>query len=144
MQGKVGSRKRARGALPFPNLWSLALCHQSLACHLHFTLASMQKMKNLRRRQVNDPPLPLMDSSWKILPEGGGGFKRFEREKLLLFSQWLVVVYKLNFSQSCEKCIKTMRQGKGLYFQSSSTQVSAHDLGASSLWKHPFFSAQVF
>ena len=49
MQRKVGRRKRARGASPFPNLWSLALCYQSLACHVHFVLASMQKMKHLRR-----------------------------------------------------------------------------------------------
>ena len=108
-------------------------------CHLHFTLASLQKMKHLSRRQVNDPPLPLIDSSWKVLPEGRGGFKGFERGKLLLFSQWLVVVYKLNFSQSCKNRIMIMRQGKGLCFQSSSTQVSANDLGASSLWKHLFF-----
>ena len=71
--------------------------------------------------QVNDPPLPLMDSSWKIAPEGEGGFKRFERGKLLCFSQWLVVVYKLSFSQSFENRVMIMRQGKGLCFQSSST-----------------------
>lgn len=45
------------------------------------------------------------------------------RGKLLLFSQWLSVVYKLNFSPSCENRIMIMRQGKGLCFQSSSTQV---------------------
>lgn len=121
MQRKVGRRKRARGALPFPNLWSLVLTSHSHKCHLHFALASMQEMKHLSRRQVNDPPLPLMDSSWKILAEEGGGFKGFERGKLLLFSQWLVVVYKLNFSQSCEHRILIMKQGKGLSFQSSST-----------------------
>ena len=67
------------------------------------------------------------------MPEGGGGFKGFERGKLLLFSQWLVVVYKLNSSQSCKNRIMIMQQGKGLCFQSSSTQVSANDLGASTL-----------
>ena len=133
MQRTVGRGKPARGALPFPNLLSLSLCHQSLVCHLHFALASLQKMKHLSRRQVNDPPLPLMHSSLKVMPEGGGGFKGFERGKLLLFSQWLVVVYKLNFSQSCKNCIMIMQQGKGLCFQSSSTQVSANDLGASTL-----------
>ena len=105
----------------------------SHSCHLHFALASMQKMKHLRRRQVNDPPLPLIDTSWNVLPEGGGGFKGFERGKLLFFSQWLLVVYKLNFSHSCKNRFMIMRQGKGLCFQSSSTQVSANDLGASSL-----------
>ena len=35
--------------------------------------------------QVNDPPLPLMDSSWKIPPEGKGGFKRFERGNFFFF-----------------------------------------------------------
>lgn len=71
--------------------------------------------------QVNDPPLPLMDRSWKIPPEGEGGFKGFERGKFFFFSQWLVVVYKLNFPQSFENRVMIMRQGKGLCFQSSST-----------------------
>ena len=35
--------------------------------------------------QVNDPPLPLMDRSWKIPPEGEGGFKGFERGKFFFF-----------------------------------------------------------
>ena len=39
--------------------------------------------------QVNDPPLPLMDRSWKIPPEGEGGFKGFERGKIFFFhSGW--------------------------------------------------------
>ena len=62
MQRKVGRRKRARGASPFPNLWSLALCYQSLACHVHFVLASMQKMKLLRRKNGHLLKLSLIES----------------------------------------------------------------------------------
>ena len=59
---KVGRRKRARGASPFPNLWSLALCYQSLACHVHFVLAFMQKMNHLRRRNGHLLKLSLIES----------------------------------------------------------------------------------
>lgn len=71
--------------------------------------------------QVNDPPLPLMDSSWKIPPEGKGGFKRFERGKLLFFFTVVGGGLQAQFSQSFENRIMIMRQGKGLCFQSSST-----------------------
>ena len=62
MQRKMGRRKGARGALPFANLWSLALCYQSLACHVHFVLASMQKMKHLRRKNGHLLKLSLIES----------------------------------------------------------------------------------
>ena len=60
---------------------------------------------------VKDPLLPLMDSSWKILPEGeGGGSRGLRGVNYYFFSQWLVVVYKLNFPQSFENRVMIMRQ----------------------------------
>ena len=43
-------------------LTSLALCYQSLACHVHFVLASMQKMKHLRRKNGHLLKLSLIES----------------------------------------------------------------------------------
>ena len=49
-RGWVGRRKRARFRLS-SFLCSFALCHQSLACHSRFALASPRKTRRLRRRQ---------------------------------------------------------------------------------------------
>ena len=48
---KAGRRKLA-SPLTFLLSWSLALRHQSLACHSRFALASVRKTKRLRRRLI--------------------------------------------------------------------------------------------
>ena len=116
LHAKEGGKEKT-GKRCFAFSQPMVPCTLSPVTRVSFAFRPCLHAKNeaLRRRQVNDPPLPLMDSSWKILPGGGGVFKGFERGKLLFLSQWLVVVYKLNFSQSCENCVMIMRQGKGLW-----------------------------
>ena len=48
-QGAKEKKGLASSFFTFP--WSLALRHQSLACHSRFALASMRKTKHLRRRR---------------------------------------------------------------------------------------------
>ena len=66
-RGWVGRRKRARFRLS-SFFCSFALCHQSLACHSRFALASPRKTRRLRRGRERSVPSLFYSHSQHFFP----------------------------------------------------------------------------